>query len=370
MINCRTLNLLIFYFLSFFTYSCPALSSNPDNLIDDEINLEEILSDLPDNLNPGKMTVTQLSCLPYFDSESSELFIKFRNSNNSEWREILSSSGIPGLTPLQNIILDFLANTENVVNKENSYNASVRSGLSYKPGDDSPGDGRYYMRFKGEVNDSFKLNVLTERDRLEPRALDLFSACAAFKTNAYKTELLIGDYCPNYGQGLLFGRYSSFYPDGTGIINSDSGNYMNAFFNESRFLRGLHLKTELESIELRLWFSSRKMDASLDDEGNAVSIDYSGTHLSGKGRNELSEKIYGSRISYNLKDKFSIGASGVYAGYNPEFSIPEDERHVNYQSGSVFRYLSVDGGLKIKPLKVFFEKSVGLDGGDAFNRRS
>ena len=77
--NCLSVLSVIIYFLFFF-FPHTVFSDLTDGFLDNEINFEEMYSDLPLNFNLEKATVSELASLPYFTLESARSVVSFRDS--------------------------------------------------------------------------------------------------------------------------------------------------------------------------------------------------------------------------------------------------------------------------------------------------
>ena len=203
-------------FLSFANIAFPDPS---DSFLNEEINFEEIFTDLPQKYNLEDASILEISNLPYFDVESARNVVNFRDSLKTvtSFRENLEN--IPGLSPIQYAILNYLS-YEGKSPVINGFSGSFRNGFMYRPEGEKLSDGKYYFKMNIESEQKVNFTAIGERDSFEPRALDLFSANLSIKFEKARTHIIIGDYRPDYGQNLIFSRYSRSYMNRTDILVS------------------------------------------------------------------------------------------------------------------------------------------------------
>ena len=235
--------------------------------------------------------------------------------------------------------------------KNNEPPVSFRGGFITHRGE-SPETGRQYMKIYAGSGDTFRLSALGERDPFEPRAVDLASIGIAFPVERLNTLVTLGDFRPGFGMGLLFSRYTAYL---TGDLprRSSSANTLNTSFEETRFMRGGMVITRTGSFELSIWTSVRHLDAVME-EGNAVSLDDTGLHLSGVPRGNLEERITGAHFSLGTKQS-EVSVTGALSHYSPGFSRPEGERFFGRPEASSFAHFSVYGRTSRGPATLSFE---------------
>ena len=344
-------------------FSAGAVFSDPtDSFLDDDINFEEIFTDLPQQFDIDSATVSDFSNLPYFTYESARMIVSFRDSLMTGFDEKsirANLENIPGLSSVQHAILDYLLQTDRPGIFESlsgeKFSGSYRSGFIHHPEDENLSDGKYYFKIHGEHNQQINFTFVGERDSFEPRALDLFSANLSVNLDKAGTNLIIGDYRPGYGQRLVFSRYSRSYLSGTNVKAANPNVIANTSFEESLFLRGVYLKVRRGRFTAHLWSSAKKIDATIDESGKVLTIKATGYHYSGSARENLKENINGGRVVFEDLHGFTVGASGVAAVYSPVLARQADEKYINYPEGSHFNYVSVDGEYKRGPAVLFFE---------------
>ena len=144
-----------------------------------------------------------------------------------------------------------------------------------------------------------------------PPLPDFFSAHLAYTGSGIIRRIIIGDYSARFGQGTNIN---------TGMrrgISLTSPGYMSArdeikaytSTEENKFLRGMAAEFSLKNLELVLFFSKNKSDATLtsSDSFNLCIDNFytSGVHSTPSLLNKkdaVSQMLYGMRFSYNLRN--------------------------------------------------------------------
>ncbi len=350
---------IIFFFPTLKIFSDPT-----DGFLDNEINFEEIYSDLPLNFDLESAAISELGSLPYFTNDSAGHVVSFRDSLGHGDSLSANLGSIPGLSPVQLAILNHLSQMKKA-SYFSGFSGYIRNGYAGKPGEEDFTDGKYYFKIHGESEKHIRFNLLGERDPFEPRALDLYSANLSIGFENARTYLVIGDYRPEIGQGLVFSRYSRNYINGTHIITSEKKTVENTMFEESLYLRGVFMKVRRGRFTAQFWTSFKNLDATLDENGNATNIKTTGYHYSGTARDNLSEQNNGASVSFNDRRGITLGLAGVLSSYSPALVRQSGERYVNYPEGSRFNYLSLNGKYKKDSLALFFEHALGIAGENA-----
>jgi len=337
--------------------TAPEAVSDPSlSFLDDEIDLERVLSDLPPDFDLSTAGRDEIARLPFFSFEPAELVVAFR-ATLANPREITGAvDDIPGLTDLQKAVL-LQASAPASVSDGGEVTVALRSGHRHDAAAETFGGGAYYLRLDAVRGESFSVTLLGERDHGEPRAVDLASGNLSLDLAGKRVHAEIGDFRPGYGQGLLFSRYGRSYVHGTRVMASEPGRTANTFFEESSFLRGGLVTVSHGVVKTGLFFSDRNLDATLDDDGRAVTIRESGIHAAGSPRGNLSERLAAVRIALDGFKSAAVGLTGSISSYSPVIGRPGGEAALHGPAGSTFRYLSFDGRYGSDAADLFFEHS-------------
>ncbi|MFC1607411.1 hypothetical protein ACFL47_05515 [Candidatus Latescibacterota bacterium] len=352
MIERRPLYRAVFCLMLHLIISGSVFSQPLSEFIAEEVDLDAVLDDLPETIDLSSATVKTLKDIPFFKPDSARKIIAFRDSLSVE---ILGDryAEIPGLTALERIILSQLVARQKTT-VPSRFGATLRQGVQYDP-DDAPEDSRYYSRIQADDGTGVGVTILADRDPAEPKALDLLSYSMVKLFDGGRTKIVAGDYRHGFGQGVLMSRYGRAYGSGVDIMLYESQKKMNTSFEETRFLRGLFLSHHRNRITTQTWYSFRRLDATLNDDGNAVTIRDTGYHRLDSERENLKESIYGGRLRYDPSSDASIGLTGMVTSYTPDLGRKSGESSYYDPAGSTFRYLSIDGSMKHGPVELFYE---------------
>jgi len=350
--NCLFCTIIIFCILVIFKPHY-LTSEQLNGFIDEEIDFDSLYSDLPADLDISSASLSSLESLPFFSHESAQNVIALRDSLSPDYF-LHNSDNITGLSTMEYAVLKQLAYSQKS-RPLSGMTGSVRQGIIHKPTQEDLSESKYFLKFHSVLNDKLEINLITERDSSEPRAFDLFSGNAEIRLNRNRMRIVIGDYRPGFGQGLLFSRYGRNYGNGTGIMLKDTVNSANTSYQESYFMRGTYISMEKKWFAVYAWYSIRRLDATLDDTGDAVTIRDTGYHVSGSVRENLSEKISGARLGISPCKGLSLGATGAVSNYSPRLAKKDGEAYYNDTEGSILRHASFDGKFKKGPAVFFLE---------------
>ena len=226
--------------LAAFLYATPALSDPSYDFISEDISFEDIFSDIPDDFDPRSATVADFLKLPFFTLGEARNIVSFRNSLRTGESLYDHLEEIPGLSPIQLAVLNHLAPRDKL-QYLTEFSGSLRNGFIHRPEQETVSEGKYYLKIHSKWRDTFRVTILGEHDQFEPRAFDLFSANASITGFNNRINVILGDYRPGYGQGLVFSRYGRSYVYGADVVISEAKNVTNTLFEESNFLRGCYI---------------------------------------------------------------------------------------------------------------------------------
>ncbi|HUT63675.1 MAG TPA: hypothetical protein VMZ04_06935 [Anaerolineae bacterium] len=345
--------LLVFWIV--FLLPLTTLSDPSDALIDEDVNFEDIFSDLPENFDLKSAPASDFQKLPFFTEENAASVVRFRDTLGNSEDFISHMDDIPGLSPLQCAVLNHLSQMSEPSGLA-LFSGSIRNGVIHRPEKESLSESKYYFKLSSEKENTYILTLLGERDPYEQRALDLFSASVSLFPNNNRINVVIGDYRPGYGQGLVFSRYGRWYGNGADIVVHERKTITNTFFEESHFLRGSHITLYSKWFTTYVWTSLRKLDASIDEDGKVKTIKETGYHYSGEIRGNLKENISAVRIALTrVLPGIECAVSGVQTAYAPDLARRNGEQYLHDPQGKTFNYITVDGKMEKGSILLFFE---------------
>lgn len=330
-----------------------------DEFIEEEIDIAEILADLPQGLDLRHITRHDLEKLPFWDAPSAGRFIAFRDSLPRSEPILSHLDDIPELTLARRTIL--AAIPEKASASVSRPAGTIRAGTVFSPGE-TPSGAKYYTSIRFAPEAWCRIAILAERDAFEPRALDYTSGSVVINPKGSGTTLILGDFRPGFDQGLVWSRYSRTYTSGTSLRRDDAVSMENTAFEETRFLRGGMFMLKHGRYSFHFWMSDRDLDATLDDSSRAVTLRDTGLHLGTAARGNLSERIAGIHAAAGTTGG-SLALSAACARYDPPFARESGESSFHDPASDSFGYLSVAATRELGDGSFFLE-GVGMNEGE------
>ncbi|MGB9663320.1 MAG: helix-hairpin-helix domain-containing protein [Ignavibacteria bacterium] len=387
--------LLLYFFSPVFLFSQTDTLEIPidnqlENIIEETIGdaedsqLNEVIEDLIQNpIEINQATVDDLTQIPFIDLSLARAIINFRNQYGFYYT-LAELKSVQGMTEeLFNKISPFIyidrskfANLPiglEIPEKEirpsqrKSFYINFRQRFyqtfpkrkGYETGAYYNSPFKFYNRLTADYSKKYYFSFLTEKDPGEKSINDFVSGSLFVKDFLILKKFVIGDYALEFGQGLAMWRQIGFakgsdavYP----IKKKGGGIEQYKSTDENQFFRGVALASQINDLEVTLFYSGNRFDARVDSINNVItSTPLDGYH---RNTNELSrknsenEKIIGSRVSYN----FSSNQIGLNF-YQSKFSKPiaPNSYFKNYEGA--FNYISTDFNLFYETINLFGEIS-------------
>lgn len=239
-------------------------------------------------------------------------------------------------------------------------------------------DHKYYSRFRYSYKTNISVGITAEKDAGESffrgaqrNGFDFYSAHAFYKGGKYLKSIALGDYQIQLGQGLNL--WSSYAFGKSSDILTMKRNPVSikpyTSVDESRFFRGAAINLAYKKLELVLFSSFKRIDASgiqdsLQENLEFVSsINLSGlhrTHSEIAKKDALKEFITGASIQFQ-NDFLKLGFQGVYLRYDQPVQLNPRPYNQFYFSGDNCLSLSSDYNYVYRNLNVFGEVSYSMN---------
>ncbi len=241
------------------------------------------------------------------------------------------------------------------------------------------GNALYHsLRYQFTAGKRFSAGFSGEKDGGEPFgnrgnwSYDALHAHLYLRPQGFINTLALGDYRLNFGEGLVvhngFRMGKSVQRTGVRGIRSYNGH------DEYNYLRGGAVTLSIKEISLSAFYSHRKFDATLNDDGSVKTIRTNGYH---RTLNELEMKhnVTAQTLGGNLEwhhRQFRLGTTGYYLKFDRTL-VPGDEiyRHY-YPQGKEFGVFGTNyeyGGYRLH-FSGETAYSTGRDGWATLNRAS
>ncbi len=341
-------------------------------------DLLEQLSDNPIQINiAGK---TDLIRIPFLDFQTANKIVDFREKNGffkdvTDLYKIYSidKETIEKILPYitftdysdQNIFQNLFSFQNMKVNFRTRGIVDLQDSKGLQENKFAGSRWKNYQRLQVESNDKFRLGLLTEKDPGESSFNDFYSFHFQIKNLGCVNKLIIGDYLLEFGQGLaMWSPYGlSKSTDAVNTIGKkDRGIVPYTSSNENQFLRGVSAQLNFGNFQMIPFFSSHKVDASIDSITSfVISTPVDGMHRTQSElnrKNTLLEKTFGISLKYN----FLPNLSTEFLYYKTNFGNSFTSNSAFDISGNEFEFYSFSYSS--------FWKSVFVTGEFCYNRIS
>ncbi len=341
----------------------PARSADPaESFLDESVDIGDLLSDIPPGFHLPTASVDEITNLPAFTRESAESVRRAFDRPGSLREPGETIGALDGLSALQKtILLELTAASKGGYDSRTTF--TLRAGHRFSPRETTPEAGGYRFRIGVSRGDRFNAVIIGERDEDEPRALDLASGGISIASADKRYRAVIGDYRASFGEGLVASRYGRSYAAGTDVATSPTERRLNTFFEETAYLRGALISADMGRARGEIMFSSRDLDATLDDDGNAVTIRRSGIHDSPNNRGILGERVLAARLHSHFGTGLRLGATAMRSAYDPPLTAAGGEASMHDAAGGRFTHLALDGSVRSGDDELFFEHA-RMNGGE------
>lgn len=191
-------------------------------------------------------------------------------------------------------------------------------------------DGKYlgspvvsYQRVKINHGKNISGGLLVEKDAGERKFNDHTNYFIRIQNLGFIKSVVIGDYVIEAGQGLVFWRGYDFTKGANikaGSLRQGRALMHHLSADEVGFLRGFSTLLNWRRFNGLIFYSNKNLSASLDSVGNVTSF-YSGyyrTYTEIAKRENLTEKVFGARTTYDLHEEFKLGLTWAVSSYSKQ----------------------------------------------------
>lgn len=190
-------------------------------------------------------------------------------------------------------------------------------------GEDFYNSVRYSFRYRNKI----QLGFTAEKDAGEPllkagypKGYDHYGVHLIVREVGKLKTFVLGDYRLSFGQGLVlnndFVGSKAWSTDNVSRRTQEPKRHFSTA--ESGFFRGAAAVTEIDNFSLTTFYSNRRIDANLNNEGEITSFKVDGLHrtpLEMEKRKNTREQVGGANINYR-EGRFQVGLSALYHRYN------------------------------------------------------
>jgi hypothetical protein len=228
------------------------------------------------------------------------------------------------------------------------------------------------VRYAYTFDNRLQAGLTAEKDAGEPmwnkhnKGYDFYSFHLLAKDLGWLKTLVAGDYKMSFGQGLV--ASNDFAPGRNAIVAQAErrgyGFRRHFSTNENDFFRGMATTARWDNIYLSLFYSYKRMDATMSDSLTASSIKTDGLHRLPGERDKtgvLPMQTFGGNMSY-IAPKLCLGLTAIRYSFGDYSVIPADRPYnVFYFRGNENLNMSVDYKIKSRKLKFYGETAISAN---------
>lgn len=228
------------------------------------------------------------------------------------------------------------------------------------------------LRYSFAYDDRFSIGFVAEKDAGEPffkpihKGYDYYSAHIFIKNTGIIKSIALGDYKASFGQGLIMSH--DFTPGRSSLVTNverrNNGFRRHFSTNESDFFRGGAVTLGLKKIDISLFYSYRKPDATTDSN-EIKSFKTDGLHRlvnDRKKQHQVSMHTVGGNIRYLTPD-FCVGVTALSYSFGGKTILPEPQPYnVFYFRGKSNLNVSIDYLYRFHKFNLFGETALSRNG--------
>jgi hypothetical protein len=295
-------------------------------------NILQELRDQPIDLNVA--SVHELNLIPCIDPVLAYRIVLHRDRQHfRSVDDLLSVEGMDMETFLRARDFVFVRSEAATRRTENPFSLQVRArtvrDLQTRRGyRDGTYEGSPYKTFtraivRQRLSGRFLVEAggLAEKDAGEIGITDFSSGFIRLEDTDSKTQVILGDFIVESGQGLVFWRPSGI-SKGSEVIASVTKNPRGlvrySSTDENGFLRGIAAGTAVGPARIMAFYSAKRINATLDEQGIISSFNTSGlfrTTSEHKSRQSSEEIVRGMEVNYCPSPRWRLGLRGYTSGF-------------------------------------------------------
>lgn len=315
-------------------------------------------------------TVYELRNVPYLDIHTIELIAPFFYTGDTD----LQKEKINVAEMLKNGRNELQFRFDKTLTKRAGYGEFSDSILERYPNRKYRGEDFYTsLRYAFRYRDKLQFGFTAEKDAGEPffksgypKGYDHYGFHLILRNTGVMKTLALGDYRLSFGQGLILNN--DFMLSKSWAINqvarrtqAPKRHFSTA---ENGFFRGGAAIFDLGNVSVTAFYSNRRIDANLSDNGDITSFKTDGYHrtlLEMEKKKNTREQVTGANINYR-KDRFQIGISGLYHAYNRMYNPTLRDYNMYYLRDSNNMNASIDYSYRFSRWSMAGETAIAKNG--------
>ncbi len=230
---------------------------------------------------------------------------------------------------------------------------------------------KLYTRVKWGLGEYIISGGLLEKDPGERRLDDYTSLFAAASLPQRATNVVVGHYQAEAGQGLvLWSPYAHAKSSETTVAPMRKARGIRPYTSATEYegLRGLAAETRLWRLDVTALASDMALDANLDEEGAVTSFYETGLHRTASEqakRHAVREKLIGGRVAYAGGQVFRGGVTFYASHFDRSVQPPDSLRRRFAFRGKRNQVAGADLTLNLASVLFFGEVARSFSGGIA-----
>lgn len=338
--------------------------------------LVQTLSELEKNpIDINSASIDQLTILPWISTVQAIAMIRFREKNG-KFRSIDDLFQVNTLSPstieaIEKYITfaptvsfsDFSFNFKSRINRK------IEESIGLQNGKYHPSPFKYYNRFLMSYNNSVSFGGLLEKDSGEKNFDDLSLFFLKFENQSSGDRLILGNYRLEFGNGLLFWNpygYSKSSAPLYAAKRRGQGLKEYTLVDENASLCGIAAKKCLKIYQFFIFYSRKKLDATLNLDGsvkNFYAAGYHRTDIEMEKRNNVEETLVGGRVQIQPIQTIKLGLTFYNSQYNRLISLTDIYRSRFAFNGRKNHVLGTDFNVTYHTLNFFGEAGISKNKG-------
>ncbi|MFH0893494.1 MAG: helix-hairpin-helix domain-containing protein [Bacteroidota bacterium] len=283
--------------------------------------------------NGKLLSIYELQSIDGFDQETISNILPFvKVSEDAEDRAVFNLKDIK--TYGKHTIL---VRGQQMIEDQQGFSPISDSALAASPNSRYLGTKpRIYTRYRFTYGQNISFGITGEKDQGEEfltgtqkNGFDFYSAHLFIRKLGVVKTLAIGDFSPQFGQGLTFWNGFSFGKsnDVVNIKKNAMGLRPYTSSDENKFMRGVGTTLQYKNAEVTAFYSAKKIDANITqyDSINQEILGISSLQVTGyhstpgeiADKDAIKETILGGNISWNPK-QFHFGVTAVSEQYSSD----------------------------------------------------
>ncbi len=228
-------------------------------------------------------------------------------------------------------------------------------------------------RYNGQAGPHWSYGLRAESDAGEPllcreRVLwDEMGGHVCLSDIGRMETLILGDYKAGFGEGLVVNNGFRLGKQMTGVWRTAGGVRPHRSADEVNYLRGLATTWRIGAYgRVTAFYSRRRLDATLRDDGSVQTLLTSGMHRTQserQRRHNLTAQTAAVHVAW-AKGPWWLGATGLFQYYNRRFVRGNALYQQTAPQGYLFGNASVDYGLRLSHLTVSGEVAQSMADGN------